>query len=189
MRQQLAESYLGHKYWHKDGDKISIPEGTSYTYNGKITSQCSSGDFDVTHRDDASVEDLTDAKKVLIKLPNGIVSIEFRFRYNGIAGDQHILQLFAASGVDFYRYFAQLTIDQGTQQHTSGSPPAGSWFIDTVLPANEEWHTPQTELTDTSNHIGGYTMNTHGYDRIWIVAPTLDTANSGTALLIDWKQL
>jgi hypothetical protein len=143
------------------GDEIDwLPAQTPpSTYNGTITTQCDAADYAVTARDDAAVEALAAAKKVIIKLPNGLVSLELRFRYNGTAADQHVLQLFAASGVDFYNLVATLTIDQGTQQHTAGVAGTGIFFCDTVVPSNEKWLTPQTELTDTSNHIGGYTMN------------------------------
>lgn len=188
-RQQYSESFLSHYFWHVHGDSITLPGKDNYTYNGIITTVAEAADFAVTARDNASVEALAAAKKVIIRPPNGTVSIEFRFRFNGTAGDQHVLQCFAGAGVDFYRYFGQLTIDQGTQQHTAGAAGTGILFIDTVLPANEQWHTAQTELSDAANHMGGYTMNMHSYDRIWIVASTLDVANSGTTLYIDWKIL
>lgn len=194
MRQQLSESYLSRYYWHKNGDRVPWlypTDGIDAVYNGIITTECDAADYAVTARDDASVEALADAKKVIIILPPGIVSAEFRFRFNGIAGDQHILEMFAAAGVDFYNHIVTLTLDQGTQQHTAGAAGTGIWFIDTVAPSNEtnRWLTDRTEITDSSNHIGGYTMNMHGYDRLWFVASTLDTANAGTTLYIDWKQL
>ncbi len=191
-RQEYSESYLGFGKWHVHGEDLKVTPAAGQpkaTYNGIITTAADAADFAVTARDNASVEALADAKKVISKPHNGIGSIEFRFRFNGIAGDQHVLQCFAGAGVDFYRYWGQLTIDQGTQQHTAGAAGTGIWFIDIVLPANEEWHTAQTELSDASNHMGGYTMNTHRYDRFWFVASTLDTANAGTTLYIDWKQL
>lgn len=192
MRQQLSESYLSHYYWHINGEDLPVTPAfgaAQATYDGTITTQADAADFAVTARDDASVEALAAAKKVLIKPPNGVVSIELRFRFNGIDGDQHVLQLMSAAGVDFYNLIATLTIDQGTQQHTAGAAGTGIWFIDKIAPSNEKWLTAQTELTDTSDHIGGYTMNMHGYDRLWIVASTLDTANAGTTLYIDWKQV
>ena len=191
MRQQYTESFLSQKKWITHGDKVfGHPENSSgYTYNGTITTQCDAADYAVTARDNTSVEALATAKKVIFYVPQGWVSIEFRFRFNGIAADQHVLQCFASAGQDFYRFFGQLTLDQGTQQHTSGAAGTGIWFIDTVVPATESWHTTVTELTSTSNHIGGYTMNLHGYDRFWFVASTLDTANAGTTLYIDVKQV
>jgi len=179
MRQQLSESYLSHYYWHEDGE-IGVAPYLETAYDGKITTQCASGDYDGDNRTDALVEALADAKKVLIKLPSGIVSVELRFRSDGSANDDSIIQLFAAAGVDHYRNICQLTVTQGTQKH-SGS----IYFCDGVTPANEVWHTTVTELSGTGNHMGGYTFNTHGYDRLWIVANDLDT----TTLYVDWKQL
>jgi len=192
-RQEFSESWLSHYYWHMDGQKTpwipSSPEGIDSVYGGKITTQCAAGDYDETHRDNTSVEALAAAKKVIIKFPPGIVSVEFRFRFNGIAGDQHILQKFIAAGNDYYDLVDVLTIDQGTQQHTSGAAGTGIWFIDTVSSAGEKWLTATSQLNDTSNHIGRDTQNMHGYDRVLWVASTLDTANAGTTLYIDWKQL
>lgn len=188
MRQQISEDYLGHKFWHCNGEvQAWLPDNP--VYDGTITTQADAADFATDARDNASVEALTDGKKVLVKPPNGVVSIEFRFRYNGTAGDQHVLQLFAAAGKDYYDLVDSLTIDQGAQEHTSGAAGTGIDFCDTIVSAGEKWLTATTELSDTSDHIGRYTMNCHGYDRFWFVASTLDTANSGTTLYIDWKQL
>jgi hypothetical protein len=172
-------------------DRPVVPaDGTAKaTYDGTITTQCDAGDYDKDNRGNAEVEALAAAKKVIIYLPVGIVSVEFRFRFNGTAGDQHVLQCFAAAGVDYYDRFATLTIDTGDMQHTAGAAGTGIIFIDTIVPSVERWLTTQTELTSTADDIGRYTMNTHGYDRIWFVASTLDTANSGTTLYIDWKQV
>ena len=138
MKQQLSESYLSTYYWHEhDSDQPWLQTDPQTNYKGTITTQCDAGDYAVGERDNAAVEALADAKKVVIKLPNGIVSIEFRFRFDGSAGDQHVLQMSAAAGVDHYRFVAQLTLDQGTQVHTTDS----IYFIDTVVPANESWKT------------------------------------------------
>lgn len=192
-RQQYSESYLSRYRWHMHGEDLPVTPAkgeAQATYNGIITSAAAAGNFDVTHRDNASVEDLADAKKVIIKPPNGVVSIEFRFRFNGIDGDAHVLQKFLAAGDDYYDLVDTLNIVQGTQQHTAGAAGTGIWFCDQVASASgEKWLTITTQLTDTSNHIGRDTQNMHGYDRIWFVASTLDVANSGTTLYIDWKQL
>ena len=189
---QYSESFLTQYKWHIHGEDLPItpPEGQAQeTYNGIITVAADAADFAVTARDNASVEALTDTKKVIIKPPNGAVSIEFRFRFNGIDGDEHVIQKFAAAGDDFYDLVDVLTITQGTQQHTSGAAGTGIWFCDTIVSAGEKWLTDTRQLSDASNHIGRDTMNTHGYDRYWFVASTLDTANAGDTLYIDWKQL
>ena len=168
------------------GDKISLPGKSSYTYNGIITTKAEAADFAVTARDNASVEALTSAKKTIIYLPNGAVSVELRWRYNGIDGDQHVLRLYAAAGIDYYRNVDVITIDQGTQVHTNGATPTGIKFIDVVSGAGETWHSATVDIT-TTNEIGGYVMNMHRYDRLWIIATTLDVANAGTTLYTDWK--
>jgi hypothetical protein len=191
-RQEYSESYLGFGKWHIHGEDLPITPAAGQaqaTYNGIITTKADAGDFAVTKRDNASVEALAVAKKVIIKPPNGIVSIEFRFRFNGTVGDQHVLQKFAACGDDFYDLVDVLTIDQGTQQHTSGAAGTGIHFIDTVVSAGEKWLTDTRQLSSTTNNIGRDTQNMHKYDRIWFVASTLDTANSGTTLYIDWKEV
>jgi hypothetical protein len=196
MRQQLSESFLSHYYWHKNGDNIpwlldDASNGRlSAVYDGVITAAAAAGDFDESERDDAAVEALTATKKVVIKFPNGLVAFELRFRADGTANDSHVLELFMAAGVDHYNHCATLTILQGTQEYTASS----IWFIDKVTPSNESnrWLTARTEMTDESNHIGGYTMNTHGYDRLWIVASTLDTTGGSpnmSNLYVDWKSL
>jgi hypothetical protein len=191
MKQQLTESYLSHKRWIVDGDKVfGHPEyGNGYTYNGKITTAAVAGDWNKDNRGNTEVEALADAKKIIFYVPQGWVALEMRWRFNGTAGDQHVLQCFAAAGKDYYDRFATLTIDTGDMQHTAGAAGTGIVFIDTVVPSVERWLTTQTELTSTADDIGRYTMNLHGCDRIWAVASTLDTANSGTTLYVDFKQV
>ena len=191
MKQQLTESYLSHKRWIANGDKVfGHPEYSSgYTYNGIITTQCDAGDYDKDNRGNTEVEALADAKKIIFYVPQGWTAIEFRFRFNGTAADQHALQCFGSAGQDYYDRFATLTIDAGDMQHTSGDAGTGIIFCDTIVPTVERWLTTQTELTSTADDIGRYTMNLHGYDRIWMVASTLDTENSGTTLYVDVKQV
>jgi hypothetical protein len=181
--QQMSETYLNQYRWIKDGDNIDwLPMTSEHvfaTYNGKITTQADAGDYNATNRTDALVEALTEAKKVLIKPKNGTVSLELRFRSDGSALDDSIVQLFGAAGVDHYIHMAQLTVTQGTQID-SGS----IYFCDGITPANEIWITAASELTTTNNYIGRYVFNTHGYDRFWIVANDLDT----TTLYVDWRR-
>lgn len=192
-RQEFSESYLSHYKWHMHGENLPVTPADGLvqaTYDGVITAQADAANFNVTNRTNALVEALSSTKKVLIKFPNGVVSFELRFRADGTEDDQHVLELFMAAGEDHYNHCVTLTIDQGTQIFTAGS----IYFIDGVAPSNEtnRWLTDRTEITDSSDHIGGYTMNRHGYDRLWIVASTLDTAGGSpnlSNLYIDWKQL
>lgn len=173
---ELSQSFREHTYWHKDGD--TLKDGT--LYDGKITSEYA-GDNSiptVTERDDATVVALAAAKKIIIKPPNGTVTIALRFRSDGSADDNNVLQLFTEAGVDHYGHLCLLTVQQGTQIYSTGI-----YFCDAVTPANEQWYTAVTELTTTSDHIGGYILNTHGIDSIWIVASDLVT----TSLYVDWR--
>ncbi len=189
---QYSESYLGHKFWHMHGDDLPVTPAkgeAKATYDGIITVAAAAGDFDKDNRTDALVEALTSTKKVIIKPPTGIISVALRFRFNGTAADQHVLKLFAAAGIDHYDLVDTLTIDQGSQIYVAGAAGTGIDFCDTVVSAGEKWASATTELSTTADNIGRYVMNMHGYDRLWIVASTLDIANSGTTLYIDWKAL
>jgi len=192
MQQQKSESFLSQARWIMDGDKVfGHPDnGNGYKYDGTITTAVGATDWDEDQRGNTAVEALAAAKKSIFYIPQGWVSAEVRFRYNGTAADQHVLQVFAAAGKDHYRFIDQLTIDQGAQEYLTGAAGTGIDFIDTVVSAGEQWFTATKEITwPAGDHIGGWMLNLHKYDRIWIVASTLDIANSGTTLYIDWKQL
>jgi hypothetical protein len=173
---QSTEGFLHHQFWVEDGDQMHWRENNE-VYGGKITTQADAADFAVTARDDAAVEALADAKKVLIKPPNGIVSLEFRFRSDGSENDQNVVEMFAAAGVDHYRLIDQLTLDQGTQVF-SGS----IFFVDQIAQSGTEWITSPSPVSP-ANSIGSYVINRHAYDRFWFVASTLAT----TTLYIDWR--
>lgn len=165
---------MKHYYWYKNGDRLPW---LNELYDGVITAEGT--EYTVTDRDNASVEALAAAKKVLIKPQNGTVSLELRFRSDGSANDDSIVQLFAAAGKDHYVNMAQLTVTQGTQIDTGSI-----YFCDGITPANEIWITAASELTGTANDIGRYVFNTHGYDRFWIICNDLDTAT----LYVDWRR-
>ena len=173
-----TEQFLNHHYWVKDGDQLK--DGS--LYDGKITLKVDAADYAVTARDNTSIEALVSTKKVIVKPLTGVVAIQFRFRGDGTTGDQHVLQMFAAAGDDHYDLVDVLTIDQGTQIYTTGI-----YFIDTVVSAGEKWHTITKALSSTANNIGGYVMNTHGYNKFLFLASTLDANTSN--LYIDWKEL
>ncbi len=176
---QFSEDFLSHYFWHKDGDATPWL-GSGTIYNGKITTVAAAGNYNETNRTSALVEALADAKKVLIKPPNGAVSLELRFRSDGSADDNNVIQLFAAAGADHYIHMAQLTTQQGAQIDTGSI-----YFADAITPANEIWLTSNSELSTTDDYIGRYVFNRHGYDRFWIIASTLAT----TTLYVDWKIL
>jgi hypothetical protein len=179
MRQQFTEDYLSQYYWHEHGSATPWL-GAGTTYDGLLTT--AQAIVAVDARDDASVEAIAAANKALIKPPNGTVALELRFRSDGTsAGDQEILELYAAAGVDHYVHVDQLTIDRGTQEYSSTI-----FFYDTIVSAGEQWITATSELSTTSNHIGRYVINTHGYDRFLLTMTTKD-ANT-TNLYVDWRR-
>jgi len=167
---QSVESFLHHQYWIKDGD--SMPWLKSTKYDGKITVQQALP----SSLDDASVEAIADANKVIIKPKNGVASLEIRFRSDGNENDQNIVALLAAVGVDHYRLIDTLTVDQGAQVF-SGSIKFGDQIAGAA-----QWITPTSRVTPTDS-IGSYVLNTHAYDRFLLVASTLAT----TTLYIDWR--
>lgn len=182
---QFSESFLSHYYWHKDGDQTPWL-GENTTYAGTITAQADAADFNESARDNASVEALSATKKVIIKPPNGTVSMELRFRADGTEDDAHILQLFASAGVDHYRWFDQLSMAQGIQVYTADS----IYFIDAITSGGEQWPSATSE-PGQNDYIASYVFNTHGYDRFWIVASTLDTAGGSpnmSNLYVDWRR-
>lgn len=177
MRQQLTEDYLSHKKWFRHGDKI--PWRDHEAYAGKITTQAEAADYAADARDNASVEALAAAKKVIIYMPNGAVGVELSFRSDGAENVDSVIQLFASAGVDHYRHIDVLTLVQGTQVFSDGI-----YFVDTITSAGETWLTATAEPSPTDS-IASYSLNMHGYDRLWIVSNDLDT----TSLYVDFKQL
>ena len=167
---------MSHKKWYMDGDRLPWMDAD---YDGKITTQCAAGDYDADALDDASVVAVAAATKIIVTIPNGWVGIEFRFRSDGNADDDIVLQAFASSGVDWYRFIATLTIKQGTLDC------GATHFDDSVVEtATGLWPTT-IKANASTDFIGGWSMNTHGYDRWLFLASDLDT----TTQYIDFKQL
>ena len=179
MRQQFTQSWIPHKYWYEDGDIVPESPYNNTAYNGQITEECGTTDYDGTlGMADATVEAIAAIRKVKITPPPGTPAIALRFRSDGSAGDDSITQLYTACGVDHYQHLAQLTVVQGTQLY-SGS----IYFCDGVTPGDEKHYSTVTELTGTSDYIGGYVFNLHGADRVLILCNDLDT----TTLYVDWR--
>ena len=178
---EFSEDFLSHYNWHID--ESNQPWLGNTVYDGKITSEYAGDDSlpTATEKDDATVEALAAAKKILIKPPSGIVSMELRFRSDGNEDDVNILQLYAAAGVDHYDLMAQLSVVQGTQIYSTGI-----YFCDHMTPATEAWLTAASEIYQATpaDGIGRYVFNTHGYDRFWIVASDLVT----TTVYVDWRR-
>lgn len=187
MKQQLVEDYMSHKYWYIHGDDLPWikDEDTSsgcQAYVGNITVACAAGDYDDDALDDATVEALAATKKCIVKIPNGWVGIEFRFRSDGNEDDDNVVQCFASAGVDYYRWIGQLTLTQGTLDHATGH------FVDTITQgAAGLWPTTIKICTGSADMIAFWSMNTHGYDRWLFLMSTKDT--NTTNLYVDFKQL
>jgi len=181
MKQQFTEDYMSHKYWYIHGDKL--PWMNNAAYVGNITVACAAGDYDADALDNASVEAVAATTKCIVTIPNGWVGIEFRFRSDGNEDDDNILQCFASAGVDYYRWIGQLTLTQGTLEHTTGH------FVDTITAGAAGLWPTAVSITGlaATNHIATWSMNTHGYDK-WLFLMSTKDANT-TNLYVDFKQL
>ena len=176
---QMSEVFTNQYKWVKDGDIIN-----GVTYDGKIT--IASTTPTVTERDDATIEAIADAYKVIIRPPSGTVAMEIRFRGNGTTADQHVIDVYAAAGVDHYDLVETLTIDQGTQIDTGII-----YFFDTIGEAGEKWITATSALSTSTNNIGRWLVNVYGYDRFLFLATTLDLSGgspNADILYIDWRR-
>lgn len=164
---QFSESFLSHYQWQApDNNLITVEQAL----------------LGATALDDASVETLADANKVLIKPPNGVVAMELRFfGDNAAAGNtDDVVQLYAAAGVDHYRHFAQLTIIIGTQDYGTLYH-----FHDDITAANNAWLSTASAVSPGNDTFGSYTFNTHGHDRFLVIASDKDCTTIG----VEWRQL
>lgn len=178
MKSQFTSGYQKQFFWNTAANN----KASFANENGTISSeQALLGDSAADH---ASVEALAEAKKVLITIPNGVAAVELRFVAVGTANLDDILQLYMAattdSITDHYRHFSQLTITLGTQTFT-----ATQEFFDTIVPANEAWLSTIAEMSSSANHIGGYVFNTHGNNKLLIIASDLDN----TSIDVHWKEV
>lgn len=179
----FAETFKAHSYWVKHGDPIPW-FGQDAVYNGLITaSSADNTDFGENLNDDNLIAAITATKKALILPKNGTVALAIRFRVNGTEGDSNIVQILAASGVDYYTKIAQLTTTAGGQLDSNGYK-----FIDTIVEANNDWITETSVIQPGTpdDDIAMYVLNTHGFDRFVFFATTL---NSSSGLYVDWKEI
>jgi len=138
--------------------------GSRWVEAGSITS--AEAALAVDERDNASVEAFATAKTIIYKRRTNKVWAEARFRLDGSENDTSVLQVYAASGVDHYKFMGQLTITQGQQDSTS------EHFADTIAPANEDTFFEAAEW-DAANGIATYAWKMKGYDRFLIIVSTL----------------
>lgn len=158
-------------------NKVTLP--SPWHAAGSITVQNAA--LGVTGRDWATVDAIAAANKVQIELrkptPHAFL---FRFRADGVADLDSILQLYAARGEDHFHRIAQLTITTGTQD----TDTATIHFVDTITPASEDalFDGEESDLTDMIAH---YYVRTLGYDKFVFIASDLDS----TTVYVDVAHL
>lgn len=149
-------------------NKISFP--ARWHESGSITSETTA--LAVTGRDVATVDALAAAKTVKLSPPlPGPYAMLLRFRADGAADLDSILQMYAARGADdHYSRCAQLTVVTGAQDTAT----ATIHFIDTITPADEDalFDGEESNLADM---IGTYYMRVLGNDRFIFIASDLDS--------------
>ena len=113
---------------------------------------------------------------------NGTVATEFRFYSDGAAADEAAtVEVYGASGDDYYRRIAQLTVTIGAGQKSS----ATVLFADTIAEAVKVWLSTTIPVSPADNTMASWGLNMHGIDRIAFLASAatmdLDPAVAGTA--------
>jgi len=135
----------------------------------------------VTGRDWDTVNAIAAANKVQIELREPLPhALMFRFRADGAADLDSVLQLYAARGEDHFHRIAQLTITTGTQD----TDTATIHFVDTITPASED-ALFDGEESDLAEMIAHYYVRTLGYDKFVFIASDLDS----TTVYVDVAQL
>ncbi len=146
---------------------------------GSITSEQAA--LVVAGRDTPTADALTATKiiKINSKHPSAYAFL-FRFRADGAAELDSILQLYAAKGTDHYHRVAELTIKTGTQDTDTGT----IHFIDDITPAAEDglFDGEENNLADMIAH---YYVRTLGFDKWLFLCSDLDT----TTIYVDYCPL
>jgi len=125
----------------------------------------------VDGRDTATAEALAAAK--IIKINNarpGAYAFLFRFRADGNADLDSVLELYAARGTDHYHRIATLTIVTGLQN----TAEATIHFCDTITSSNEDdlFDGTTSSLADMIAH---YYVRTLGFDKFLFIASDKDS--------------
>lgn len=149
-------------------NKLSFP--AKWVAVGSITTEAS---LAVTGRDVATVDALAAAKTVKLSPPlPGAYAMLLRFRADGNADIDSVLELYAARGGDHYSRVATLTILTGTQDTDTST----IHFIDEISPTNEDLIFAGVENIGTGdNHIASYYCRTLANDKFVVVASDLDS--------------
>lgn len=154
---------------------IKVSKTSPWIVAGNITTEQTA--LAVTGRDVATADALSNTVKIALRDPAAYAML-FRFRSDGSADDDSVLELYAARGdSDYYHRIAQLTVVQGTQDTGTST----IHFVDTVTPASEDalFDGEESNLADM---IGHYYVRTLGFDKFLFLCSDLDT----TTVYIDY---
>lgn len=157
--------------------KISLV--TPWVEAGSITSEQAA--LAVTARDTLTAEAL--AANKIIKIKNEYLdahALLFRFRADGAADLDSILELYAARGTDHYHRIATLTVVTGLQDTDVNT----IHFIDSITPTNEDVLFDKEEM-NLEDMIAHYYIRTLGFDKFLFICSDLDT----TTIYVDYCAL
>jgi len=149
---------------------------TPWIEAGSITSEQTA--LAVTGRDTPSAEALAAAK--IVKINNvfrDAYAVLFRFRADGAAELDSVLELYAARGVDHYHRIASLTVKTGTQDTDEST----IHFIDDITPGNEDTLFDGEEIS-LADMIAHYYVRTLGFDKFLFLCSDLDS----TTIYVDY---
>jgi len=136
-----------------------------------------------TDKTAATAHALTDGTFVRIQANDNTVALELRFRVDGTADLDDVVNLYAMAGdSDSYTLMGTLTLTAGTQ--TDGT----YLFCDGVEMANELWIDDIVLMHDegaAGNGIGRVYFNTQGYKNFLLVVTDLDN----TSILVDSRRI
>lgn len=135
-----------------------------------------------TDKTAATAHALTTGTSVRIQPNENTVSLELRFRVDGTANLDDIINLYAMAGTDSYTLMGTVTITAGTQ--TDGT----YLFCDGVEIANELWIDDIVLMHDegsAGNGIGRLAFNTQGYNNFLLVITDLDN----TSVVVDSRRI
>ncbi len=154
-------------------NKISFPG--RWIAVGSITSE--TAELAVTGRDVATVDALAATKTIKLSPPDpGPYAMLLRFRADGNADLDSVLEMYNARGSDHYNRNATFTVVTGTQDTDTST----IHFIDSITPANEDtlFDGEESNLADM---IATYYLRTLGNDRFVFIASDLDS----TTMYVD----
>lgn len=136
-----------------------------------------------TDKTAATAHALTSTTYVRIQPNDNTVALELRFRVDGTANLDDVVNLYAMAGnSDSYTLMGTLTITAGTQ--TDGT----YLFCDGIEIANELWIDDIVVLHDegaAGNGIGRICFNCQGYSNFLLVCTDLDN----TSILVDSRRI